>query len=504
MPQRFLIWLGWAAVLTLATLLRLSGLDERPVHADEATGARILAQRLEGQGYAFDPQHFHGPWLSIATVPANKIRGESSWQDLSITTLRSTTVIAGLLLVLTPLLWTHTLGNGPALVAGSLLASSPLLVYYGQMYIHESWLALFGMLALAMVYHLWKKPTLWKGLLSGVCIALMFVTKETVAISVLSWLAALIVCSLPLLFAQQQRISLKPYIRPSVFLVIAFLGVSAIFYTDGFRYPQGFLDAFKTYFVYETTAGHDKPASYYLHFLLWPKKLIGMYWSEGLILLLAAASIPLAFRMTHIASAVALIACAVIGHLAIYSAISYKTPWLMMLPWAHICLLAGAAFYRFKDYRPTIQLALLALLMVTVGFQTKQSIQATGRFANDERNPYSYVPTTKDPARIASWFDKIAQVPGVPALSPVAVVGQGYWPLPWYLREIEQIGYWPAPVDSLVKLPIVISMPEYEASCGQQLSDTHTAFPYSLRSNVSITVYLHNDIWEAWLQHTPE
>ena len=32
-----------------------------------------------------------------------------------------------------------------------------------------------------------------------------------------------------------------------------------LFYTDGFRHPQGAIDAVRTFFVYETVDGHDKP-----------------------------------------------------------------------------------------------------------------------------------------------------------------------------------------------------------------------------------------------------
>ena len=30
-------------------------------------------------------------------------------------------------------------------------------------------------------------------------------------------------------------------------------------------------------------------------------------------------------------------------------------------------------------------------------------------------------------------------------LEPVAVIGSDYWPLPWYLRAFDQIGYWQKP-----------------------------------------------------------
>ena len=56
--------------------------------------------------------------------------------------------IAGTLLVLRAAAVARRFGDAPMLLAAALLATSPLLVYYSRMFIHESLLVLFGMLAL--------------------------------------------------------------------------------------------------------------------------------------------------------------------------------------------------------------------------------------------------------------------------------------------------------------------------------------------------------------------
>ena len=505
MSKRPLIWLAWVGVLTLAAWLRLQNLTERPIHADEATGARIAANRIEQASYVFNPQHFHGPWLSISTAPIAQLRNETSWQSLSVLTLRSGTLLAGLLLTLTPLLWSRTLGSYPALIAGSLLATSPLLVYYSQMYIHESWLCLFGMLALAAVYQLWQRPTLAKGLIAGITLGLMFATKETVAISVLAWCITLILCSIPLKLGRDpNEFKLHAYIKPTLGLIAAYLLIAAYFYTNGFRQPSGLLDAFKTYFVYETTPGHEKPFAYYLHLLVWPKHLIGMWWTEALVAALALTSGLAAYQFQQRTRTIIFLALAGIAHCLIYSCIGYKTPWLMLLPWAHFCLLSGAAFCDYDRLKKPLQIGLTLLLIATLAFQTKQSLSASGRLASDARNPYSYVPTTKDPARIATWLEQLEAQSNQTTLNPIAVVGSDYWPLPWYLRSVDPIGYWPQPVDSLKELTVVLATTEQEAQCDALLLATHTKFPRSLRTNVSVTLYLRNDIWEQWLQKTSE
>ena len=70
------------------------------------------------------------------------------------------------------------------LLAAAFLATSPLLVYYSRMFIHESLLVLFGMLALVS---LTCKPR-WG--IAGILIGLMFATKESFAISIIAWSGA--------------------------------------------------------------------------------------------------------------------------------------------------------------------------------------------------------------------------------------------------------------------------------------------------------------------------
>ena len=52
------------------------------------------------------------------------------------------------------------MGDYGAALSAALLATSPLLVYYSRMYIHESWLALFGLLGLTFTYRLYKNPNM--------------------------------------------------------------------------------------------------------------------------------------------------------------------------------------------------------------------------------------------------------------------------------------------------------------------------------------------------------
>ncbi len=507
MSQRLLIVIAWIGILILSLTLRLQDLEERPIHADEATGARILAQQLAGGDYQFNPQHFHGPLLSLTSLPIAQSRAENTWSELSITTLRLGPVIAGLLLVFTPLLWRRSIGPWGALAAAALLATSPLLVYYNRMYIHESLLALFAMLACAAVFRLTQKPSKRMGIVTGLCLGLMFATKETFAISVLAWLPAVGLCiwrQQVTADPQQANANLRSYVVPGLLLILTAALTAAYFYSDGFRSPQGMIDAVRTYFIYETTAGHEKSFGTYFEMLLWPKYQLGLWWSEALIGLLAAAALLLAALKRSPNPAVLFLSVATLAHFIIYSCIGYKTPWLMLVPWAHACLLAGYVINTLPDLRTSGRIGLILLLLGGLAYQTQQSIHASGRLANDSRNPYAYVPTSKDAPKIERWLHQLSVLPEMPPLSPIAVVGQEYWPLPWQLRSFDTVGYWPAPIEDLSTFPIVFAMPAQAQACDDLLDATHTKLPRGLRANVSVTLYLRNDIWQHWMRTTEE
>lgn len=491
------MWIGWVATIVVALWLRLDDLDTRPIHFDEATGARILSDRLEGD-YKYNPKHFHGPVLSLVAAPIARAAGEDNWGDLTTGTLRAGVVAAGLLTVLSPLVWMRTIGPFGALGAGALLATSPLLVYYNRMYIHESWLVLFGMLALASVYGLIKQPSLRTSLLAGLFIGLMFATKESFAISVISWSVASLVILGVLKRSTDRPIDIKATaLWVSAGGAVAF-AVGALLYSNFLSEPKVILDAISSYFIYETIPGHDKPAYYYLYLLVWPKNALGLWWTEGVILLLAAVSVATCLRWRHTNNATLFVLVGTILHFSIYSLIEYKTPWLILLPWAHVCLLAAFCLVRFFELGLKTRVLLVGLFAVGIFFQIEQSRYASLRFANDGRNPYAYVPTKKDPARVRSWLSELNALGQVESLEPIAVVGHEFWPLPWYLREFEEIGYWPSPEEDFTGFPVVFSMPAEHAELSQALEATHAVFPRALRDNVSITLFLRNDIYEAW------
>ncbi|MBC8126118.1 MAG: TIGR03663 family protein [Gloeobacteraceae cyanobacterium ES-bin-144] len=488
----------WISAIIIGGYLRFDDLAKRPFHADEATGARITAQRLDAVGGTFDPKHFHGPLLSDVAMPICAMRGEHRWQELTKFSLRMGPAIAGTLLILVPLLWRRRFGDAPMLLAAACLATSPLLVYYSRMFIHEMLLVLIGMLVLVSFT---QRPRWW---LSGVLLGLMFATKESFAISVIAWSGA----GLLVAFDNRKLIDriliqefLRNHIRGIGVLFIAAAFTSGILYTDFFRHPWGAVDAVRTFFVYETVRGHDKSFGYYFELLVMPKKSGGIWWFETPVLILAVIAYVRTFSTAgkH-RSLVRFIAYSVAGQFLVYGIISYKTPWLACLPWAHVCLLAGFTVMDLGKCKLGIRIAVSSLVGVLLGSQFLQTKRVIGRFASDERNPYAYVPTRNDVENLESWLEKLRDCVPAGSLEPVAVIGADYWPLPWYLRKFKQIGYWQQAPENVGKLPMVFLMPDAQESVTVDLEKTHVSLPRGLRANVPILLCVRKDIWEKWME----
>ncbi len=493
--------LCWVAVLVAATFLRFDGLGERPIHADEATGARIAAYRMENGGTGFDPTHYHGPTQSLFAMTICHWRGENSWREMTKGTLRILPAIAGSLLVLLPFFWRKRIGDASALLAAALLACSPLLIYYSRMFIHEMLLTLFGLAAMLSLAY--RTPAIFTGAFVG----LMFATKETFLISLMAWSAA----GFFLLFENgvPHRASLHAlWVQHRASFALAAssaLLTAAFFYTDAFREPRGMLDSIRTFFIYETSAGHEKPFGYYLRLLALPSKSGGTWWFGTPVILLAVVACMYAFGKNPPAQTrpIRFIAISAILQVLAYSLIPYKTPWLACLPWAQVCVLAGFSIVEFKNQKALMKTLIITICTFAMVTQTMQSRQAMGRLASDERNPFAYVPTRRDIEELEPWLKKLQAIAPNKSIEPIAVIGSGYWPLPWILRSFENTGYWQSAPPNLSSMPVVIAMPEQADAVNKELESSHQMLPRGLRAGVPVMLFIKREIWQRWMQDDP-
>jgi len=299
----------------------------------------------------------------------------------------------------------------------------------------------------------------------------MAATKETFAIVACSWLIGLVVSG-----TQKSRRQLG---IAAAFSLAAFLAVLLAAYGN----PLSF---FSTYAGYATDPGHVKPALYYWELLIAPKHRAPQWWTEAGVAALALAGTWAAWRNAN--PFLRLLAVSAGVQFIVYSAISYKTPWLMMIPWMQVCLLAGVGAATMKPWRG------LVLAGVVVFFQLQQTYAAVFRFPNDSRNPLVYSPTSSDIQRLRNRLHALKKNSAAFQQGRMAVLGNGYWPLPWYLRDTLPTGYFETMPDDLETFAIVIAMPEMAEKSGQRLAATHEAFFQGLRHEVPVTVFVRRDI----------
>ena len=133
--------------------------------------------------------------------------------------------------------------------------------------------------------------------------------------------------------------------------------------------------------------------------------------------------------------------------------------------------------------------------------RAQEALLAAGRLASDERNPFAYVPTRPDVETLAPWLADLAPLAPGGSLEPIAVVGRDYWPLPWYLRQFDRIGYWPEPEGKLAAMPLVFALPEAAEETARLLETTHMPLPRGLRAEVPLHLFVRNDIWNRWMNH---
>jgi len=494
--------------IAIALFFRWPHLSDRPMHGDEANHAVKAGILLESGQYQYDPSDFHGPTIYYFALPVAWLTGASTLADTSETTFRIVTVAFGVALVAALLLIADGLGPWPVAVAAILTAVSPAMVFYSRYYIQEIVLVFFTFAVIASVWRYSRSPRLGWLLLAGICIGVMQATKET---SVLAYAA--MIAGLAALALTRSRDSRTPFFASVkawhiAAAAIAALAVCSIFITGFFTNPRALPDVALTYLSYFKRADgaglHDHPWYYYLHTLLYAKLGPGPWWSEALIVILAAIGITAAAVKESIPGAniqfVRFLAVYTVVLTALYSLIPYKTPWCMLGFLHGMILMAGIGtivLLQALKWRP-LQAAAIAALALGLLQLAGQTRLANGRYQADTRNPYVYAHTSTDLLRLANRFEQLAAVSPQRHNTLIKVMTPDYWPLPWYLRKFTRVGYWNAPTPD-PDAPIIVTSTDLEPKLKPLLHGHYQTEHYGLRPEVLITVFIQQDLWQSFL-----
>lgn len=428
-------WLPLVLIAFAAFWLRTHDLARRPMHADEANQAVKLGELLETGRYAFDPRDHHGPTLYYAAVPIAWMRGERTLAALTETTLRLVPALFGVAAVLLLAVLALPLGRWPAFAAASFLGASPPAVYYSRYFIQETLLLAFILAVMVSVRQWWRTGLTRWAVAAGLCAGLAQATKASAPLFLAVALLALLSVRGP------RRPETRRLRRDAAAAVVAAAVTAALLYSSFGVHFAGLADALATYTQaftrFGATApptGHEKPWWYYLRLFGWFREG-GLVWHQIAFTALAGAGLVVALvRRDAFLRGAALYS---VGVIAAFSCFAYKTPWHAIHFVPGLAVLAAATLLAMAQLRTGRPLATaFGLIAVATLFQQSQRV-AFVRPA-DQRNPYAYVHSSPDVLK----FRPLAEAARVRRPDqPIRVIGEEYWPLPWYLRGLPRVGY---------------------------------------------------------------
>ncbi len=485
------------------------------MHGDEANQAHKTGVLIEGGGYQYDPHEHHGPTLYYLAQLSAKVRGEQTFSETSEATYRIVPVLFSVVAVLLLLLVRDGVGNGPIIWAALFAAISPATVFYSRYFIQETLLVCFTFALIAFGWRYYRSGHWAWAVAAGLSLGLMHATKETFLIAVMAMAAAMAGTIAMDRLRNNEKDSNESQrgklAIPAALLIAAV--VSATLFSSFFTHPRGILDSVLTYTSYLGRAAasdaqpggaewHEKPWYFYLSLLAYTRKPFGPVWTEGLILGLATVGAIASLIRRDVSPLTRFLTIYTVVIIAVYSAIPYKTPWnaLSML---HSCtLLAGVGAATLVQAARVLPLRVAVSIAIIVGtYQLgTQAYDANNEFSADPRNPYVYAHTSTQAVRAGDRVQELAQKhpDGNELLVRVVLPNGDYWPLPFYLRANENVGYW-SQVPEDVDAPIVISAPAFQGAINERFQDDYELSHFSLRPGVILLMYVERDLWNRFM-----
>lgn len=518
---------AWTAFFLLAVLvalaLRLPQLDRRPMHNDEGVNAVKFGRLWEHAEYRYDPAEYHGPTLHYFTAAVCKLTGAPDYKNLSESRLRLLTVLVGVLTLFPLLLLREHFGRGAIVGAAFLTALSPAMVFYSRYWIHEMLLVLFSFALLVAGWRFVKKPRWYWALIAGASLALIQATKETFIFVVAAAMGALV---MDLFFTAWLRrlagqnglaVFAAPERRGDLFkhlgiAALIWLVVWAAFYSSFGSNWTGLWDSFRTFEAWSENARwhspHAHPWDFYFERLFWFTSRRGVHSSEVLLLVLAFFAVQESFRqkprMAADPALVRFLGFYTVLLASIYVVIPYKTPWCALGFLHGFILLAGVGVtvtWRMCQNRYLRVGAAVALVLAAAQLGW-QAWRLSFPLCNNRGNPWVYAHTSDDLLNLVDTVQGLGNAgQGSATFIQVVTVGGDCWPLPWYLRRFDRVGWWPQVPEDL-SAPVIIASPEL----GLHLDGkgTHVMAGYfALRPQVFLQLFVERGLWERYLARRP-
>lgn len=454
----------------------------------------------------------------------------------------------------------RNLGTIATLSAAFLLAVSPGAVYLSRYFIHETLFVFFTLGIVVAVLKYFEDPHPVYLILGALSAGLLFATKETAMISAGVLLIALVLTIGYRRFWNQPRgrakkkkkgrsdskgeVDSRTYVeraggstKLTLWLLVAlaiFIAVNVLFYSSFFtNYPGGVYDSLKTFQFWTKTGleAHKHPMGTYFWWLAL---------QESPLLVLGAIGAVLA--VLRPAKSFALFAALwAFGLIAAYSLIAYKTPWLSLSFIVPLALSAGSALEWLHEELPKWEVSkrmcwytLAGVLVIAIGplpglvrafdevaskFEPFKGLASVNmhwktfipgyqtidlnfiNYDNDDRYyVYVYAHTRRETLKLVEEIDQLAQRSHQGSEMGITIVSPDYWPLPWYLRDYNRVGYYGRMSPSTE--PVIIAKQdqaaEVQATFGDRYQQIQSGFnpagTFPLRPGVDLLLYARREL----------
>ncbi|MCH7960454.1 MAG: TIGR03663 family protein, partial [Candidatus Hydrogenedentes bacterium] len=230
------------SILAVASFFRLTHLELRPMHGDEANQAVKVGALLDEGFYRYDPLDHHGPTLYYFSLVSARLLGHRTFNDTSEFTFRIVPALFGIGIVVLMLVLRSGLGTTAAWCAALLASVSPAQVFYSRYFIQEAVLVFFTLSLLLCGWRYIRRPGMGWALAVGACTGLMHATKET---SIIAWGAIAAALLFTQLWRKRSNEEVSFAVRPAhlAAAIAVAVFVSVTLYSSFFTYARGPLDA---------------------------------------------------------------------------------------------------------------------------------------------------------------------------------------------------------------------------------------------------------------------
>ena len=503
MPARPEFFLGHRAknVLTILFLvafclglfLRFYDLELKPLHHDEGVNSWFLLNLKKDfpAGWKYDPENYHGPFLFFTHIIPLAI-------SESIFALRCMVALFGSLTI--ALLWPlrRTIGRCGVVTAAFLLAVSPTNLFFARTNIHETYLVFFTLGTIVGAIRFWesKKPVYF--ILMCACWAWVITVKETYIMTGAAFFWAAVGTGLWFTVTRKNNETaprkvitdllgwMKEHYLALWLAFLVFVLIIVVYYSSLFTNAKGTTsDLINSLRIWEKTgtkgAGHEKPFWYW-------------WWLlrdfEFPILIPAVLGIGYAFKRRN-AFAIFCSFWAVLLFF-IYSFIPYKTPWLALNFILPLILLGG--YFVENVYRSIRDSAVLVGITAALGAAAMlawgSGISWRVNFLEYDNDTYQivYSQTRRDINDMMKRLEEYAHDKAQGYDTEIKIVSDEYWPLQWYLRKYNHVGYWGQVIDDS-DAPIVLGRSKTQQELEKTLKDTYYSELYSIRPGLDIYLY---------------